>query len=329
MARLWHPHEVDADASASMTQRPKYFFVFLSAVAVFAMDLSLGSEARGQIQNKADAKTLSLGVISEINRSRLEDQFHDFVKYVARRLTPGTSVEGKVILAATPFQLVKLMEQKRVDFFLDSPYPTYIIDYVHGAGKPILRRWKSGMAEYQSLIVTRAGGIKRLEDLRGNTIAFEDPDSTSGYLLPKSFLLRSGFKLLEKPRFEPDPSPTEVRYVFAYSQEKLLDLLLTKQVAAAAISNDDLATLDAKTKKELIVLARTEELPRHLVSVRVDLAPALAGRIEKILLAMHEDNEGRRILKQIDGTTKFDALPDGEPALRRMLSQAFSTPGKK
>jgi phosphonate transport system substrate-binding protein len=134
---------------------------------------------------------------------------------------------------------------------------------------------------------------------------------------------------LEKPRFEPDPSPTEVRYVFAYSQEKLLDLVLTKQVAAGAISNDDLATLDAKTKKELIVLARTEELPRHLVSVRVDLAPALAGRIEKILLAMHEDNEGRRILKQIDGTTKFDALPDGEPALRRMLSQAFSTPGKK
>jgi phosphonate transport system substrate-binding protein len=171
-----------------MTQRPKYFFVCLLSVAVFAMGLSLGSEARGQIQNKADAKTLSLGVISEINRSRLEDQFHDFVKYVARRLTPGTSVEGKVILAATPFQLVKLMEQKRVDFFLDSPYPTYIIDYVHGAGKPILRRWKSGMAEYQSLIVTRVGGIKRLEDLRGNTIAFEDPDSTSGYLLPKSFL---------------------------------------------------------------------------------------------------------------------------------------------
>ena len=87
--------------------------------------------------------------------------------------------------------------------------------------------------------------------------------------------------------------------------------------------------LDAKTKKELIVLARTEKLPRHLVSVRVDLAPALAGRIEKILLAMQEDNEGRRILKQIDGTTKFDALPDGEPALRRMLSEAFSTPGKK
>ena len=200
MAWLWHPHGVDANTSASMTQRPKYFFVFLSAVAVFAMGLGLGSEVRGQVQNKTDAKIISLGMISESNRARVEDHFHDFVTYVARRLTPGTSVEGKVALAATPFQLVKLLEQRRVDFFLESPYPTYIIDYVHGAGKPILRRWKSGMTEYQSVIVTRAGGIKRLEDLRGKTIAFEDPGSTSGYLLAKSFLLRSGFKLLEKPR---------------------------------------------------------------------------------------------------------------------------------
>ncbi len=329
MAWLWHPHGVDANSSARMIQRPKYFFVCILSVAVFVMDLSRGSEVRGQIQNKTDAKIISLGMIAEINRSRVEDHFHDFVTYVARRLTAGTNVEGKVVLAATPFQLVKLLEQKRVDFFLESPYPTYIIDYVHGAGKAILRRWKSGMDEYQSVIFTRTGSIKRLEDLRGNTIAFEDPGSTSGYLLPKSFLLRSGFKLFEKQRFEPDPSPTEVRYVFASSQEKLLDLVVSKQVAAGAMSNDDLATLDAKAKKELVVLARTEKLPRHLVSVRIDLAPALAGRIEKILLAMHQDNEGRSILKQIDGTTKFDALPDGEPALRRMLSQAFSTPGKK
>ena len=88
MTRLWHPHGADANASARMTQRPKYFFVFLSAFAVFAMGLSLGSEARGQIQNKADPKTISLGVISEINRARVEDHFHDFVTYVARRLTP-------------------------------------------------------------------------------------------------------------------------------------------------------------------------------------------------------------------------------------------------
>ncbi len=310
-----------------MTQSKYFFSAVKSVVTIFV--LCLGVEARGQIGNPGEIRTLSLGVVSEVNRAMVVDHFRDFVLYVARRLVPGMNVEGKVLLAPTPFQLVKLVDQKRIDFFLESAYPTYIVDYVHGVGKPILRRWKSGMAEYQSLIFSGAAGIKRLEELRGNTIAFEDPGSTSGYLLPKAFLLRSGFKLLEKPRFDPDPSPNDVRYVFAYSQEKLLDLVMTRQAAAGAISNDDLATLDGKTKKELIVLARTDRLPRHLVSVRSDLAPSLVGRLQKILLTMHEDNEGRRILKQIDNTTKFDALPDGEPGLRRMLAEAFSSPGKK
>ena len=298
-------------------------------MAMLALALCLGSQAHGQSRNPGETKTISLGIVSAVNRSLIVNHFRDFVGYVVRRLGDDANVDGKVIVAPTPFQLAKLIEQRRVDFFFESAYPTYIIDYVHGVGRPILRRWKSGMAEYQSLIIAARNGITRIEDLRGHTIAFEDPSSTSGYLLAKEFLLRRGFKLVEKPRLDTDPSPTEVRYVFTYSQAKVVDWVLTKQAAAGAISNDDLAALDAKTKKDLIVLAETERLPRHLVSVRADLAPALVARIERILLGMHEEGEGRRILNQIDGTTKFDALPGGEPGLRRLLAQSFSAPGKK
>jgi hypothetical protein len=66
-----------------------------------------------------------------------------------------------------------------------------------------------------------------------------------------------------------------------------------------------------------------------LLSVRSDLAPALAGRLETILLKMHEDAEGRKILQKIDGTTKFDALPGGEATMRRRLLDSFySADGK-
>ena len=37
----------------------------------------------------------------------------------------------------------------------------------------------------------------------------------------------------------------------------------------------------------------------------------LADRLEKILLSMHENDQGRRILKKTDNTTKFDRLPGG------------------
>ena len=76
---------------------------------------------------------------------------------------------------------------------------------------------------------------------------------------------------------------------FAQSQGKLVDLVLTKQVAAGAFSNDDYAALDGNKKANISILAETASLPRHLVSVRKNLDPALAKGLEKILLGMHED----------------------------------------
>jgi phosphonate transport system substrate-binding protein len=186
------------------------------------------------------------------------------------------------------------------------------------------------MADYYSVIFTkRNSGIKRLEDLKGKTIVFEDAGSTSGYLLPKLFLLRRGLKLTEKRGFNPDSAPTDISYVFAYTQETLVEQVLTQQAAAGAFSNDDFGALDEKTKVDIAILAQTERLPRHLVSVRSDLAPAVASRLETILLAMHEDAEGRKILQKTDNTTKFDMLPGGEEAMRRRLLETFLSPGSK
>src|SRR6185503_10062521 len=106
---------------------------------------------------------------------------------------------GMIIVAPTAGQMIKLLEEKRVDLYMESPYPTYLINRL-GAAKLLLRRWKGGIAEYRSLIFTRKeNGIARLEDLRGKIIAFEDPGSTSGYFLPKLLLLKKGFSVVGKP----------------------------------------------------------------------------------------------------------------------------------
>jgi phosphonate transport system substrate-binding protein len=227
------------------------------------------------------------------------------------------------------FQIARLIEQKKVDFYMESPYPTYLINDMHGAAKLLLRRWKSGMAEYRSLIFTKNNGeVSRLEDLRGKVLAFEDPGSTSGHFLAKSFLLKKGFKFADKSRFDPYGSPTEVGYVFASSQEKIVDMVLAKQAAAGAFSDDDYAKLDEKKKAAITILAQTERVPRHFLSVRRDFAPTLVDRIEKILLSMHENEQGRRILKNTDDTTKFDLLPEGEAVMRRRLAEIFHSAGR-
>jgi phosphonate transport system substrate-binding protein len=288
------------------------------------------SDAAAQTTVKGEVKSISLGLVSEINRAAVEKHFRDFAGYVARRLSPANNVEGKVVVAGTSFELVKLLEQRRVDFYLESVYPTYTINYVHNAGRTLLRRWKGGMSEYQSLIFTqREGGVRRLEELRGKTIAFEDAGSTSGFLMPKFFLQRRGFKLAEKREFDANAPAADIQYFFAGSQQRLVDAVLSRRSAAGAFSDDDHAHLSENEKAQISVLAQTERFPRHLVSVRADLAPALVSRLEEVLLAMHESDEGRAILGRTDQTSKFDRLPGGEAALRRRLLDSFFAPDRK
>jgi phosphate/phosphite/phosphonate ABC transporter binding protein len=312
------------------SQRTRRFWL-TAGLILLAVGLTLGAQATAQTAAKSEAQSITLGLVSEVDKAAIEDHFRELVNYVARKLTPGSPVNGKVMVVSSPLDLVKMLQQRQVDFYLESVYPTYTINYVHGAGKTLLRRWKGGTAEYQSLIFTkRDSGIRRLEELRGKTIVFEDPGSTSGFLAPKVFLQRNGLKLAEKRPGDGTPAATElVQYFFALSQSKLLEAVLTNQAAAGAFSDDDLANLSDKDKSSITVLAQTERLPRHLVSIRTDLSPAVIGRLEAVLLTMHEDADGRRILTNTDQTAKFDRLPGGEEALRRRLLDSFIAPERR
>jgi phosphonate transport system substrate-binding protein len=308
-------------------QRRRLFVIAITALLFGAIR---GSNAVGQTPSRVEVRTLSLGIVSEVHQKEIEEHYRDFVGYLARKLSAASDVEGKVIIASTPTELAKLLGQQKVDFYMESTYSTYVINDVQGAGKLLLRRWQRGKPEYQSLIFTkRNSGVNRLDDLRGKIIVFEDPESTSGYFLPKFFLLRNGFKLSEKGRLDASVAPGEIGYVFASSQEKLVDLVLTEQAAGGAFSDDDYAKLDEKVKADVGVLAQSERLPRHLVSIRKDMAPPLADRLKAILLSMSEDDEGRKILQKTGETTKFDMLPEGEEGMRRRLLETFYSPAKK
>lgn len=310
-----------------MKRRTLAFSIALAAMT-FLLRAEIGSDAAGQTPIRNEMKTFTLGLVSAVNQKEIAEHFREFAHYVARKLYAPTDAEGKVVVAPTLSELAKLLTQNNVDFFMESPYPTYVVNHVHGAANLLLRRWKGGKAEYRSLIAARKdSNMSRLQDLRGKIIAFEDPESTSGYFLPKFFLQRNGFKLSQVPAENAKVPMTEVGYLFGKTQDNLIELVLSKQVAAGALSDDDYAALDNQKKTNLNILAQTELLPRHLVSVRKNLAPELIERLGRVLQSMNEDDEGRKILRSID-TTQFDVLPGGEEVMRRRLLDTFHSPGK-
>ncbi|MGH7769969.1 MAG: phosphate/phosphite/phosphonate ABC transporter substrate-binding protein [Candidatus Binatia bacterium] len=290
------------------------FFVGAGLLAIWCGELSAQT-----------GRTITLGIVSKRPQAQVEAEFRDFIRYVARKFsTPSAAVEGKVAAAATVWQLAKLLEEDKVDFYMDSPYPTYLINR-QGAAIPLLRRWKGGAAEYRALIFAKKDAAAlRLEDLRGQMIAFEDPGSTSGYFLPKIFLVTKGLKLAEKTSLDEAVGANEVGYLFTFSAAKIAELVLTRKTAAGAFSNEDYDRLDPKRKAETMLLGETENFPRHFVSIRRKLDPVAATRLQETLVLMHQDAEGRKILEKIDNTTKFDFAPGGEEAVRFKLQEVFS-----
>ena len=325
MSKLWHsflqglteefvrPYEL----RINMTQFSRHITI------LFVAALSATIECRAaQIENK-NAKPLVLGVIFQGASQPVENHFRPLVEYVVHNLSPAGETKGVIIVAPSTGQMIKLLEEKRVDFYIESPYPTYLINRL-GAAKLLLRAWKGGMAEYRSLIVTsKQSGVTEPKELRGKVIAFEDPGSTSGYFLPKLFLLKKGFSVSEQPSLKSKVSAREIGYIFANTSDDVVNLVLQQKVSAGAFSTDDYAGLEDRNKPLISILSETESVPRHLVSVRKDLSDPVITRLKTILLNMNQDKEGQQILKQTDNTTKFDSLPGGEEMVRRKLVELY------
>jgi phosphonate transport system substrate-binding protein len=299
------------------------------AFLIAALLLIGASKTAAQVKQTVGIKTLTLGVIYPSEPKSVAEHFRPLVQYAARKLEPAGEIKSTVVVAPNTDRLIELLERGQVDFYLESPFPTYLINRT-GTGKLLLRRWKKGMSEYRSVILTnKASRNTRLEDLRNKMIAFEDPGSTSGYFLPKLLLSQKRFRVAEKPDLSAKVSGGEIGYIFAGSEKNVVKLMFEEKVAAGAISNDDHAALDEASKARLSILAESSSVPRHLVSVRGNLPEAVIKRLGEILLTMDRDDEGRTVLRQTDETTKFDTLPGGEEAFRRKLNELYRLRAEK
>ena len=125
------------------------------SVGIFIVTLLLlaGAKTAAQVKHTVSIKTLTLGVVYQSAPESVVERFRPLVEYTARKLAPTGEIKSIVKVVANTAQLIELLEQGQVDFYLESPFPTYIINRT-GSGMLLLRRWKSGMSEYRGIIFT-------------------------------------------------------------------------------------------------------------------------------------------------------------------------------
>ncbi|PHR00233.1 MAG: hypothetical protein COB29_16020 [Sulfitobacter sp.] len=254
------------------------------------------------------AAPLVIGTISSDPVEELR-KYTPFAKYLSQRLR-GDGVDDVTVAIATDVQqMAGMLRKGTVDLFIDSSVTASIVNQMAGS-QFLLRRWKKGRDKYRSVIFTTANSeIRGIEDLRGKVIAFEEPFSTSGFVLPALILLQSGLALSPMDNVRAKPDDTSVGYLMAYDNETQFTWLERGRVAAAAMAEKDYEEYAKNALMPMRVLQVTPYVPYHVVVNRSDLDKALVQRIKNILQKAHKDTAGAEILRNFEKTTRFDEIP--------------------
>lgn len=274
------------------------------------------------IPTPVPSKALILADVSDdVNES--VEQFQPLADYLAANLAEFGISEGKVVVAPDLEKMTELLKNGEVDLYFDSPYDATVV-YNNADAVPLLRRWKGGIKEYYSVIVVRRdSGVTSPTDLKGQTIAFEDPDSTTGYLMPKAYLLEEGYKLVEKSGSTPI-ADDQIGYIFTQSEENILTDVLQGEVAAGALDVLNYEELSAEERADLVVIGQSQPVPRHVALASSKTEEKLRQRLIELLLAAHETEEGRAVLEAFEETSQFDAFPQGAEAAMKALTKLFA-----
>src|SRR5262245_48761720 len=107
----------------------------LAAIAALILEFGFFAHAVAQPVRGQPTTALTLGLVAEANQKQVEEHFREFSRYVARRLTGRSAIEGQVTVAPSQARLARLLTERKVDFYFESAYPTYMINSVYGAGK--------------------------------------------------------------------------------------------------------------------------------------------------------------------------------------------------
>src|SRR2546425_12756350 len=169
----------------------------------------------------------------------------EFGKVLARL----TGIPVRVTVASDYAAVIEALRNRTADLAFVHP-GGYVLASREAKAQIVARNLWHGKSTFTSRIYVRKdGGVKTLEELRGKTMAFVDPGSSSGYIYPMVLLIQRG---LVKNR---DPKTFFREVVFAGAHDAAMRALLNGHV-------DAIASFDMAREQYLTDPAEREKIDR-------------------------------------------------------------------
>jgi len=222
----------------------------------------------------------------------------------AKVLTKLTAIPIRVTVASDYAAVIEALRNRTADLAFVHPVG-YVLASREAKATIVVRNLWHGKSSFTSRIyVRKESGLKSLEDLRGKTMAFVDPASSSGYTYPMVLLIQRG---LVKDR---DPKTFFREVLFAGAHDAGMRALLNGHVDALAsfdMAREQYLT-DPAERERIIYIAETPEIPEAGIAARSGLDPATFAKVREALLQIRAPAYAAllRRLYEIDGFAPAD-----------------------
>ena len=288
---------------------------------VFALWFALVPGAHAQVPgDEAEEGVLVLGRISDDPKAHYE-QLKPLLDYLVPRMADVGIRRGRILMAHDLQQMASYLRRGSVDVISETAGNSSVLEG-RGVAHAFVIAEREGDVRYHSLFFVRNDSpIQTLQDLRGHTVAFQSPNSTSAYYLPAAQLLGMGAAL--EPLLSPmdKPVPGRIGYLFARTELNITTWVHKRLVDAGVFSNLDWSNprrMPPSFMQDFRIVGRSDEVPRALMLARHGIDPKVEARLREVLMEASTDPDAGEVLRRFIDTSRFVPITDED---RRALDR--------
>lgn len=290
---------------------------FVGATLLAALGVGCTKE-RGPVGSEANP--IKFFFLPSVDAKMLSDK----AALVKTYLETNTPYKYSVAVPSSYVAVVEAFGTKRADVAAINTFG-YLLAHARYGVESRLTVVRFGEETYKAQILTKtAGPIKTLEDLAGKKVAYVDPSSTSGYLMPAQLFKSKGIKLGET--------------VFAKKHDNVVTMIYQGSVDAGATFYSPPAEGKIQDARRLVktqfpdveekikILALTDSIPNDPIAFRKELPEEIKTAIVNALMNFVKTQEGKDTFYALYGVTDLKLSTDSTyDGVRTLLSSLGMT----
>lgn len=284
-----------------------------SQVPVLRKDVTVPAEGHQLPLPDNAPPTLKVAIGAMISPKDTEVYYTQLLQYLGK----AAEMRVELVQRKTYAEINKLLASGDIDlaFICSGPYALSTEKRAfHLLSTPQVQ----GRHSYQSyLIVHQDSLVRSLEDLRGKSFAFTDPDSNTGTLVPRYWLQEAGL----------NPSDFFKETIFTYSHDNSIFAVSKGLVDGASVDSliwDFYAHKQPDLTVKTRIIRKSEPYGIPPVVASHVMGDAQRSKLQRILLNMHENDQGKGILQALL-IDRFVLPKDGWYSSIRSMQRALSS----